>query len=392
MSGGATSGAPSRPRVEIELSDLADMLAQEVDALVRDLLPGGQARGRHYYASGFHGGPGTSLVVDLSGGMRGRWTEFAASKGSKGRAGDMLSLVAEVNFGGDLKRAIQWARAHLGVDDRDPDSIAKARARRVARKAKDDEARAQRQAWLRGQAERIFLSAGSGDASPVAAYLAGRGIVLPRWPRALRFDPACKCGELAAGAHVPARAWPGVPAMVARVQWPDGKFAAVHRTWLGVPEDWADGEVVTKAALAQPKMVLGDYQGAHIPLWKGAAGDMKLSDVPQGTELTVSEGIEDGLSCAVLDPARRVVAGVSVGAMFSLALPPPQQMGTIWFAVQNDAPGSAAAKATEDGLQAMRARGYAVAALTPPEDFKDWNDVLTGKRMAVPVVSGGDGT
>jgi hypothetical protein len=69
-------------------------------------------------------------------------------------------------------------------------------------------------------AHRIWTGAKDPCGSPVARYLAGRGIaILP--PPSLRWAPSLRRPDGASG-----------PAMVARVDGPDGELVGVQRTWL----------------------------------------------------------------------------------------------------------------------------------------------------------------
>src|SRR5437773_940808 len=82
-------------------------------------------------------------------------------------------LVAKVLFRGDKRRAIQWARAWLGLDSADPASFEQHRREMVKRRehAERDDMRRQR------LAAGIFLAAQAQLAgTPAAVYLASRAI------------------------------------------------------------------------------------------------------------------------------------------------------------------------------------------------------------------------
>jgi hypothetical protein len=107
--------------------------------------------------------------------------------------------------------------------------------------------------------------------------------------------------------------------------------------------------------------------------------------MPAGTPVYVSEGIEDGLSVAIADPALTVVAGVALANMGGLELPP--QAGPLVFIGQNDAIDGKAVEAFERAVarqqEAARTANRPMPKLFfPPPQFKDFNDQLLGKAMA----------
>src|SRR3984893_12218303 len=95
---------------------------------------------------------------------------------------------------------------------------------------------------------RLWTAARDPRGTPVERYLHIRGLELPPAP-VLRFASCCWNRETGLE----------LPAMVARVDGADGKFTAVHRTWL-LP----DGS--GKAALREPKWSLGPTKGAAVRL------------------------------------------------------------------------------------------------------------------------------
>lgn len=90
-------------------AEIATALAERVNALVRDLLPGGHSEGNEWRASDVTGSPGHSLGVHLRGQKQGIWSDFAT-----GEAGDALDLVRAC-LGVDMAAALAWARRWLGV-------------------------------------------------------------------------------------------------------------------------------------------------------------------------------------------------------------------------------------------------------------------------------------
>ena len=94
----------------IKAADVNRMLAERIDQLVKDLLPGGHRQGHEWRVGSIAGAPGSSLGVHLTGAKAGIWADF--STGQKGDALDLLRAALGLsNFD-----AIAWARRWLGFD------------------------------------------------------------------------------------------------------------------------------------------------------------------------------------------------------------------------------------------------------------------------------------
>jgi putative DNA primase/helicase len=128
------------------------------------------------------------------------------------------------------------------------------------------------EAERRAYARQIWLASRSASGTVVAVYLRSRAITVPT-PPAIRFRPLLKHRDYG---------WP-FPAMVAGLQGPDDKFAAVSVTWLA-----ADGS--DKAPVDPPRKIYGPYRGAVVRL--GGVGE----------RLVVCEGLETGLSITQARP------------------------------------------------------------------------------------------
>src|SRR5262249_8892265 len=104
---------PPRPRpagsADSEARKLAVALSDRIEALCRELLPGGRVDGKNWTVGSINGEPGQSLKVCLVGENRGLWLDFA----DEGWRGDALDLVEAVK---NLKtiEAMDWARSWLG--------------------------------------------------------------------------------------------------------------------------------------------------------------------------------------------------------------------------------------------------------------------------------------
>lgn len=349
--------------------EIARELARRAEALCRDLLPHGSRNGRQWRAGSLAGEAGSSLAVELHGERAGLWVDHNGEVDK----GDALDLVAQCRYGGDIRTALEWSLSWLGWSDR-----AAPAPTRPAPPPQDDASAAEQAEKRRRQAQAMWLQAQPAIAgTPVAAYLAGRGIdlaALGRQPGALRFHPALWADEAQAK----------LPAMVAAVNDAAGQHVATHRTWLACA-----GGRWTKAPLRTPKKVLGGIGDGFIPLWRGAS-QKPLRAAPEGDHIVVSEGIETGLSIALACPELRVVSAVSLGGLRRLAL--PAAIGTVTLAFDNDPPPAADTprddrrwddyrkqqKAREAAIARYAGEGRVVKVAMPDVPGADWNDILQG--------------
>ena len=157
--------------------------------------------------------------------------------------------------------------------------------------------------------------------------------------------------------------------MLAAVVAPEGGMVAVHRTFLT-----AEGR---KAPVDPVKMVLGEFRGCHVPVWKGQHRQ-PLHAIPEGIAVHIAEGIEDALSVALLLPEVRVVAAVSIGNLAAIVLPP--QVGEVVLIGQNDPetlPNGRphpTIEAMERAIEAHSRHGRLVRLARPPAGIKDFNE------------------
>ncbi len=337
--------------------EISRLLAIRAQVLCENVLPAGRREGAEWRAGGLDGAKGKSLGVHLYGTKAGVWSDFAS-----GETGDALDLVRLTRCGGDMKAAIDWARAWLGLSNETrvalaPASMPPRRAAAENEPERDPDAEA-RQA----RAQALFLAAEPRLAeTPAAAYLAARGIdlaALGRQPRALRYHPDLWNGESR-------RAW---PALVAAVTDDRGDMTAIHRTWLA--QDAAG--CWRKAPLAVAKASLGRVAGGTIRLWRGASGK-NLASAPAGDVAVIAEGIETALSVAIACPEYRILAAVSLGNMGRINL--PAAIGTVIIAADNDPPGSPADNMLKAAATRFTSTGKIVRIARSPVG-SDMNDCL----------------
>ena len=339
----------------VDIGEVSRMLAARIQSLAPDLFPHGQRRGAEYVVGSLAGEVGDNLSIRLTGGKAGVWKDFVANV-----SGDSLDLVAQTLFRGEKSGALTWSRRWLGLDTGDAAALETAR-RETPTPAQADAKSKEDAEQARSGAFRIWL-AGEKQIrdTPVDTYLRGRGISLAelgRAPGAIRFHSGL--WHQRSG-----RSW---PAMVTQISGPEG-FMACHRTWLEIQSDGS----VKKAPVEPNKAVLGAYRTGHIALWRGASGK-PLAQAEQGETCDLSEGIEDGLSVAIVAPECRVVAAVALANMAAIVLPPAITAVRIWK--QNDEKAAAVA-AFDRAVLAHMAAGREVIIPEIPRHLKDVNDLL----------------
>ena len=355
----------------MEIREIVSLLEGRIEALVPELLPAGHRAGHEWVEAGLAlGGLGSSLTVHMTGAKAGVWAHYAAGPGV---AGDLLDLIAYLKFGGNKGNALRWARRWLCIDHMDAAELEQTRRQAATRTAAAGAAQMRDKEKRGRHAAALWLSGAPKIAgTPAEAYLIGRGIdlrALGRQPGVLRYHPKLY-------AKVDERRH---PALLAVVTGADGNICAVHRTYLAVNRLGS----VTKAAMENPKMVLGPYAGGAIRLWRGTRVDPKTGEVKPGwplgraeagSSIVICEGIEDGLTLATQAPDRRIMAAISISNMASVAL--PETIAEVILVADNDAADSAAAAAFDKAVQAHMAAGRRVKVARAPEGYKDVNELL----------------
>jgi hypothetical protein len=241
---------------------------------------------------------------------------------------DRLDVLAELRHRGLLGgRADYRPRVTTpGRDDRDQD------ARRIAR------------------ARRIWDATLPGARSPVARYLAGRGIELDPWPASLRWHPRCPRPKDDAGNLLPPQ-----PAMVALVEHVTRGPVAVHATYLK-----PDGS--GKAVIHKPKVMFGPVAGGAVRFGMPRAGQW----------FAVAEGIESLLSISVAC-AVPGWAALSAGGIRSLIL--PVDAARVVICADHDASGTGQ-RAAHDAAARWLSEGRRVRIAMPSEPDSDMADLL----------------
>jgi hypothetical protein len=350
----------------IEITEICDRLNARAASLASQLLPNGRRAGNVWQFSGIDDTPGGgSAWLYLAGPQAGHWQDAGSARAGEEK-GDLLDLVQLRECGGDKRRAVEWAKAELGIADEftpgqrpamSPEERARraeeARQRAEAQQAEIEKARAGKAR----NAKRLFLSAEPLAGSPAERYLLARQI--PRgaeWPGSLRFHPGAYCGPLH-GAR---------PAMVAGIFNAAGAQIGAHRTFLMGPP-WRK---LQHADLADPKMVLGNQWGGFVPINKGASGK-SMRAMPEGEAVYVTEGIEDALCVRAIKPEARIVCALNLGNVGAIVLPAAARR-LILVCDRDDNP--KAIDTLERAIARQQARGLEVQLVLPPPGIKDIND------------------
>lgn len=372
---------------DVKPDELSKKLADEIESVVDALgLPNRLAHGYLRCRSPWTAKPkGVSkLDVDVSK-VRGRWKCWET-----GKTGDALGLVgclltAQPDMRNHAARleGIKWARDRYGLGRGDFDKEAwkasvAAAAARTAEIRKKAEAEAKK---FRGIAEAVWINAEplrptyrteAGEVVPGclgSQYLEARGIALSslqRLPRAVRFSPA----ETWRDPDKEAPNYTG-PALVSAMTLADGSFACIHRIWID-PE--RPGE---KANLPKPRLVWPSSAGAAIRLWRGEGGLSEAQAVEKGKSgpLILCEGVEDGLSIALMTPEYRVHAAGSLSGMRNYE--PPACASEIIVAADNDWDKPQAVAQLDAAIARLKETGKPVKVARSPVG-KDFNDLLRG--------------
>jgi putative DNA primase/helicase len=181
---------------------------------------------------------------------------------------------------------------------------------------------------------------------PVWRYL-NRRLGIEQVPAGLRLHPGLRYTD------EDGRELGRFPAMLAKIQYPDGTGASIHRTYLTDEGD--------KAPVPQPKKIMTGK-----PLNTGA---VRLGEV--GATLGIAEGIETALAASVR-------FGVSVWATTTATLlegwVPPAGVDRVLIAGDNDASFTGQAAAYRLARRLVR-EGLVVEIQIPEHVGKDWADV-----------------
>ncbi len=323
------------PPVHYDLEAIVARLRATAESWVPRHFPNGRRVGDEWRLANIQGAVprrNGSCVIALKGDRAGDWHEFDGGQG-----GGPLSALEEAErlSGRDL---FAYAADLVGWL---PGAPARVEPAPVAAKAERDPSR---------EIAFILEHTVPLTSSPVATYLAGRGIV------------GLDVHDLLA--HPDLTHWEskrGYPAMVGVVRNLAGEPVALHRTYLEVDAD--EPSKVTKALVAKPRMMLG----------KVAGGAVRLAEINPDAALGLCEGIESGLAVMTACARLPVWATLSTVGLEQVQLPPEARR--IVILADHDASG-AGTRAAETAARRLRDEGRQVVIALPPDPDSDFNDVL----------------
>lgn len=320
------------------------------------------------------------------------WKKFNGTE--KGRA---LELIAYCHGWYDLptrgaEHAAHLAMQRLGLGNVSETQLEQDRARAAAKRARHDADAAAHRDRKAGAAFAIFAGAGNiilPDRETVAEtyWRVRRGVdfrqapfIGPRGgslvPGSLRLVDRHR--YLIRDAREQVRGEFFAPCQVACCTDADGQIRALHQTWLRADgTDKADIPAASDGRVQKARRVLGEYAGCVIPLWRG---DGHLS-VRQANEngllqtLVLVEGVEDGVSAIMADPAHRVWAMISLSNMANVARRLPACIEAVIVHRQNDWLKPQAVATFEAGMSELRRTGRMVAEVEAVYG-KDLSDTL----------------
>ena len=314
------------------ISEIVSRLADNAEAVCRRYLPNGRREGRYWLVGDIHGTPGRSLYVLLSGeggarGRAGKWTDAAS-----GEHGDLLDIIAASCGHAAMRDKLAEARRFLSMPMPLPDT-----ASPRARKAPQGTPAAARRLWAASKPI---------EDTPVAVYLASRGLGVAGAAESLRYHPRCYYRASRDDAPDVRSAW---PAMIAAVTDDRGAIVGVHRTWL-TPSG-------SKAPVASPRRAMGHLLGHGVRFGRAAP------------VMAAGEGIETILSLREFLPHLPMIAGLSAAHLAAIEFPDP--LRRLYVAFDDDPAGTAA-------LAALTERAVAAAIEIVPiaPERGDFNDDL----------------
>ncbi len=312
-------------------SELARRLGEHAEAVCREYLPNGRRSGNHWIVGDVRNSRGRSMHVRLKAnakGPAGKWVDEATSE-----HGDLLDVI-EASCGlTEFREVADEARRFLAIP-------------------RPENARAEREpAAARGSpdaARRLFAMSKPVAGTLAERYLAGRGILLTRRERSLRFHPGCYYRDLATGQTLT------LPALIAAVTGLDGRITGLQRTWL-------DPDGASKAQIADPRRSLGYLLGNGI--WLGFEPGLAIPVMAAG------EGLETMASLRTVMPSLPAAAATSANHLAGLSFPPGCRR--LYVAADADAAG-------RHGIERLgrRAGEAGILALVLRPQLGDFNDDL----------------
>lgn len=353
------------PGRDLTVREIKELLTGLLPGLIHELVPSARREGNVFSA------PNPTRSADGRGSFKvwsnGAWREYDEPE-AYGK-GDLLDLISYVHGHGGKTRparkfAVDWAKKRLGLSDRDPRALAKAR-REVNARSKEREADEAKRAMRKRIMVRELLDkrVAIHPSAPPWLYLAGRGLDLAQLP----WVSPC-LGYVPSVRHwTSGHTW---PAMVSQVLHRDPSLLGLHGTFLEEHEGlWRK----VKALGREAKLTLGVVKGGIVPLSLGAHG-LTLKDAAadgKACDVILCEGIETGLALAIAIPEARVWSCLNMGNMAYAPVDHPA-VSRVIAAIENDIKPQAI-RQRESVLEALEAKGKPLATMQPHlgSDFAD---------------------
>lgn len=266
-------------------SELAHRLGENAEAVCREYLSNGHRSGNHWIVGDVRNTRGRSMHVRLKAnakGPAGKWVDEA-----NGQHGDLLDVIEQSCGLVDFREVADEARRFLAIPrplTRNPGAQRQSAAARGSP----------------GAARRLFAMSEPIAGTLAERYLAGRGILVDRRERMLRFHRNCYYRDLATGETLT------FPALIAAVTDLDGRITGLQRTWLGPAG-------AGKAPVADPRRSLGHLLGNGI--WLGLEPGMPVPVMAAG------EGLETMASLRTVMPLLPIAAATSANHLAGLSFP-----------------------------------------------------------------------
>jgi len=313
-----------------EISDLAQRLGRQAEAVCRRYLSNGRRQGNYWQVGNVRNTAGRSMYVRLKDspkGPAGKWTDA-----QNGEHGDLLDVIREALGLIDFTDVTEEARAFLSLPHLEPEPPPRRHATTPVLSGSPEAAR------------RLIAMAQPLSGTLVETYLRKRGITALHGTANLRFHPRCYYRPDDDG---PTEIW---PAMIAAVTDLSGRITGAHRTWLA--PDGSD-----KAPIDTQRKAMGDLLGHAVRF--GIAGDV----------MAAGEGIETVLSARQAVPDMAMAAALSAAHLAAILF--PDTLRRLYILRDNDPAGDGA----RDSL-IERASVAGIEAITLSPTLKDFNDDL----------------
>lgn len=313
-----------------EISDLAQRLGQQAEAVCRRYLSNGYRQGHYWQVGDVRNAAGRSMYVRLKDspkGPAGKWTDAQS-----GEHGDLLDVIRESLGLIDFADVIEEARTFLSLPHPEPGPPPRRHTITPAPSGSPEAAR------------RLIAISQPLSGTLVETYLHGRGITALHGTGNLHFHPRCYYRP---DDHGPTETW---PAMIAAVTDLSGRITGAHRTWLA-PDGFG------KATIDTPRKAMGDLLGNAVRF--GIAGDV----------IAAGEGIETVLSARQAIPTMVMAAALSSAHLAACQFPDTLQR--LYILRDKDPAGDGA----RDSL-VERANAAGIEAITLSSRLKDFNDDL----------------